>query len=597
MILLLFIMAATSFLLLAIFSIMEAHFLVSQTDDLHQAAYYLAETGINYAIAELTRIIEEVHLECLSDFVWNPLSEPLLSLQESAGNHVADELYTKVKRRLSNLGYLSDFPEPLPPESIPQSKIDVRVYMPAAYSYPAKILIVSTGTTGKIRRRIDAHLLINDVSNIYDSKLFDMVIVSGGAEIRSGGMLQTIGSLYSQGTIQADEQSHLDLQGKVYSKHNIIIQNGSSAVFSQDMICRSLSASGTTGTTVSCLRDVYAYNSIEAYSIGNTIDIKGKLYIAPDTLYSSAGVIAQDSGRIILEDDVFINGTLDYPAFGLSLFFMNEVNPEEGSQEETPLLGDIFHSNESIGGNNHPFYFADNAPEYSRSFFGQHYLELSDDARTNLLYEYLTKPPGTEEELAAYEAHTALLDKNSIRMLRKEPDSGYAAGLIFSDGQVIRKSNLQQPESFFHKVLLEMEKQASWCFENQLKSTVSVPSYNVFPEGNSFSVLDPQYPIVYILPEEEDIYLPQGEYSGIIFTNGSIRVNKDENVSFTGLIIAGGKLIVEGNLTVIEDKNLLLRLLDEQGEPLMSFFCIRKEKPLIELQSCREHLYIEVIGG
>jgi hypothetical protein len=80
-------------------------------------------------------------------------------------------------------------------------------------------------------------------------------------------------------------------------------------------------------------------------------------------------------------------------------------------------------------------------------------------------------------------------------------------------------------------------------------------------------------------------------------TDGSIRVNKGENVVFTGLLIAGGKLIVEGNLTVKEDKKLLLRLLDVQGEPLMSFFRISREKPLVEIQSCREHLYNEKIGG
>jgi ribonuclease HIII len=68
LIVLLFVIAATSIVLIAASSIMEAHFFVSQTDDLHQAAYYLAETGANSAIAELTRITEQVHQECLSDF-------------------------------------------------------------------------------------------------------------------------------------------------------------------------------------------------------------------------------------------------------------------------------------------------------------------------------------------------------------------------------------------------------------------------------------------------------------------------------------------------------------------------------------------------
>jgi cytoskeletal protein CcmA (bactofilin family) len=308
-------------------------------------------------------------------------------------------------------------------------------------------------------------------------------IAVGGVDVVENGSLRADGSLYSQGNILADGQSTLDILGKVCTKQTISIQNGSSAAFSGNLVCRSLSVSGSSGSNIVCLSDVYAYNTIEAHGPENMIDIKGKLYIAPDIVSPSSGVIAQDSGKIMLEDDIFIDGTLD------------------------------------------------------------------------------------------------------------------CSDLVITEGQVTMKSSLQQPDLFFQKVLADMEKQASWNYRNQLIPSVSVPDCNVFPEGSSFTIENSDSPIVYILPDQEDINLPSGEYSGILMTDGSIRVNKGDNVVFTGLLIAGGKLIVEGNLTVKEDKKLLLRLLDVQGEPLMSFFRISREKPLVEIQSCREHLYNEKIGG
>jgi hypothetical protein len=477
-------MAATSIVLIAASSIMEAHFFVSQTDDLHQAAYYLAETGVNSAIAELTLITEQVHQECLSDFEWNPLIEPLQSLQGSAGSHAGNELGIKLKTRLSDLNYFTSFPVPVLPETNPQSKIEIQVRMPSAYSNPIVLQVISKARIGRINRRIDAYLNINRVGHVYDSIVFDMVsIAGGGVDVVENGSLRADGSLYSQGNILADGQSTLDILGKVCTKQTISIQNGSSAAFSGNLVCRSLSVSGSSGSNIVCLSDVYAYNTIEAHGPENMIDIKGKLYIAPDIVSPSAGVIAQDSGKIMLEDDIFIDGTLD------------------------------------------------------------------------------------------------------------------CSDLVITEGQVTMKSSLQQPDLFFQKVLADMEKQASWNYRNQLIPSVSVPDCNVFPEGSSFTIENSDSPIVYILPDQEDINLPSGEYSGILMTDGSIRVNKGENVVFTGLLIAGGKLIVEGNLTVKEDKKLLLRLLDVQGEPLMSFFRISREKPLVEIQSCREHLYNEKIGG
>jgi hypothetical protein len=585
-------MAALSVLLITVSSVMDNHFAIIRSEDLHQEAYYLAETGVNSAIRELTRIIEQVHGKCLSDFEWDPLSQPLRSLQESADQHIADELGPKLKSELAELGYstvAADFPVPIMPGMPSESDIDVKIYFSRFLSDPSVIRIISRGTIGNIKRRIDACLNINKVSQLYDSSLFRMAFLSGeGVEIDGSATLQADGRIYSQGRIRADEQSTLDIQDDIFTKQDIVVQNGSSASFSKDVVCGSITTSGE-GSRVTCLEDVYAYHTIEAYGPEDSILIKGDLYITPDDMDSSAGVTAGNEAEIILEDDFFVNGTVIYPAEEEFLFHLEEI----------PLSDGFFFSNESMGGNNGAFYFPEAVSEYAKKFFGPDYLSLEERERTNRLQEYLTVPPESETDRPAYENHIRFLDKNSIHLRKDDPESGYAPGLIFADNQVINRSDPnrlpQVPEEFFRDILYEMEKQASWDYKKQLNQSVPVPSCNVLPEGASFSLPDPASPFVYVLPEEKDITLPSGEYSGILFTNGSIRIEQGEHVSFRGLMISGKKLVVEGDLTLKEDKKLLLRLLEEQGEPLRSFFRIRKEKPLVEIQSFREHNFNEKI--
>ncbi len=78
-------------------------------------------------------------------------------------------------------------------------------------------------------------------------------------------------------------------------------------------------------------------------------------------------------------------------------------------------------------------------------------------------------------------------------------------------------------------------------------------------------------------------------------TNGSIQVGPGDSVRFRGLLISGKKVVVEGNLSLKEDKRLLLHLLEEQGEPLKRFFRVDDKKALVEISSFREHLYREII--
>lgn len=504
LIVVLYIMVAVSFLLITVYSISGNHFAVSKAQDLHQAAYYLAETGISSTINELTRITEMVHGECLATFQWDPLEQPLLSLQESADKHVSNLMGPKLKSKLNKLGLLMKYPGPIFENTLPNSNISIQITFSDTYSNPSKIRVYSKGTVGNIVRRIDATLNIYKSSQIYDSKLFDMVLLSeAGIDIHNKGRLQVKGNVYSQGHLTADEESIVDVEGRLFTENDIVIRNGSSATFSRDVICGGISVLGEQGSQLSCLDDVYIYNILQASDAGSQIKIKGQLFIVPANTSASAGVIVMNEANIVLEDEIFING----------------------------FLSDTSHSIECRDG--------------------------------------------------------------MITLYNTDPDSGYAAGLIFANGDVFSKYNIERPELFFQDILLKMKRQASWNFKYQLNEAMPVPNRNIQIEGSNLSILNLDQPIILIQPEEKDIVLPSGEYRGIIFTNGSIQVEPGDHVDFSGIIVSGGKLNIKGSLILREDRKLLLGLLEEEGEALSSFFRIKEHKPLVEIESCREHQFNE----
>ncbi len=434
---LLFILAALSVLPGMVSSVVDNHFAISRAEDLHQEAYYLAESGARCAARDFTQIIREVQAECLSDFEWDPLMHSLSSLQESADRHVAEELIPKLKGRLKEMGYgdsVVDYTGPVLSDLPPESDIDVKIIC-RFRNQPPEMRIVSRAKIGKIKRRVDATLQINKVSQLYDSILFHMTLLSDeGMEVRGSGSFQSDGAVYTQGEILAEGQSRLELHNHLFTRQDIAIREESSASFSQDLVCGSIITSGA-GNQVTCRKDVYAYRPMEAPQ--KSIAIEGSLHI--------------------------------------------------------PRQSDLF--------------------------------------------------------------------------------AGAATG----------------------DILYEMEKQAGWDYKTQLDPSVSVPKVNVQPNAAGFSVIDPDSPVLCVIPEEKDIVLPPGEYSGIVCTNGSIQVEPEDSVNFRGLLISGKKVIVEGNLSLKEDKKLLLRLLEEQGEPLKRFFRVNDQKALVEISSFREHLYREII--
>lgn len=168
-------------------------------------------------------------------------------------------------------------------------------------------------------------------------------------------------------------------------------------------------------------------------------------------------------------------------------------------------------------------------------------------------------------------------------------------GQVITDGEVFIKDNPLYPDSFFQEILLHMKQQAGWDYKYQLNESIAVSNTNAILDGGSLSVAENDSPFVYIAPETNNIELTSGDYSGILFTNGSISVREGENVTFRGIMIAGGCIDVKGNLSVETDKDLLIALLEQAGEPLMNFFRISAEEPLIEVISCRERFYDEQI--
>ena len=172
------------------------------------------------------------------------------------------------------------------------------------------------------------------------------------------------------------------------------------------------------------------------------------------------------------------------------------------------------------------------------------------------------------------------------------PDSITLSGMIFANNQILQPFQMSESEAFFEDILREMKLQTAWDYNKQINTNVSVPLNNVIVEGKNISVIDPEKPLVCIIPENKELILPSGEYCGIIMTNGPIYIPPDADVAFKGLLITGENVMVEGKLFLYEDKNLLLDLLRDNDNALSKFFKIEKEeKPLFEIISCKEVLY------
>lgn len=574
---------------------MQNHYIISQSEDYHQMVYYLAEAGVNSAYQDLLSVINEVHEETLMSYKWDPISNPFQSVQEGARNHIESKFGAKLNDTLTRLNYLTTslYPnKPVLPDIALGSTIDVEIrFLNYHTSNPIKLLIISKGKIGKIRRRIDVYLDVNKVSQVYDSKLFDMALITGGRiDVFNGGSIKSVGNVYSQGGVQAGNHSNLNIIGDMYTKQNIQVMDGSTVNITGDVICGGLLDSGLSPSQIVCSKDVYVYDSIQVSGLGNTIEISGRVYNSPNGFSPSVGISAVDGGQITIKDDIYINGTITYNALSKFLFGL----------EELPLPDGSFISGESIGGNNSNFYFPGTLPEYANNIFDANYSSISPMEKADILYDYLTIPPDSIEDLSAYNDHISQINKDSITLHKDEEWSGYAAGIIFTNGRVLKKRNLEQftsmipsktVDTFFQDILLYMDSHAGWNFRYQLAESVQVLSSNAILEDINLTILDSNKPMVFIQPEEKDIMLLSGNYSGIIFTNGSLTIAAGENVTFDGLMIVGGKINVNGNLTVKQNRKLLLKLLEVHGEPLMNFFKISKEKPLVEIKSYKEQFF------
>lgn len=582
LILTLHIMVAISILLVTVFSIAGSHHILTISNNWHQQAYYLAESGMVFAQNELIHIIMQAHEECMGEFQWDPLRQPLYSLQESVGKHIESRLSPKINQKLMDMGYLMDFPAPILPELEPGSGVDVRIRFTDVYRNPSRLLITSRSNIGKIRRRIDAEICINKISNVYDSFLSDKVLITGNNLcIVNGGRMESTGPIHVQKGLSILNNSVLYMNGQTEVGNEVNIANGCQAVFNGEVICYGLHVYGENPSLVTCLGNLHCFGVLSASDSGNIIDVNSKLYINPEVDSVSAGVLAARGGEIQLNDEVYVNGTLKYQAEAEYLFGIEDIS----------ICGDGYHSSESIGGGNSNFYFPDFTPEYAYEIFNTNFNEKNRLEQGNIIYTYLTSPPDLEDQLNQYKRHLNDIDCKSIYTEEGKPLSGYTRGLVFANNQITEALQMEVSETFFHDLLLKMKRNISWDFDHHLNPGISVPLNNVLIDSQCLTVLNPEQPIVCIVSEEKDLVLLSGEYKGIIVTNGSIQIPPAEDVIFKGLMIAGGDLIVQGNLILSEDKNLIVNLLDREDDSLRRFFRIEKEKPLFEVISCKEVLY------
>lgn len=582
-------MMIMSLLLITTFSIAQSHFLVSANEDLHQEAYYLAESGMNYAMDEFREITRQAFEECISEFKWDPLKNPLQSVQEAAQSYVKDKLGPKFKKIMNDKGYLYKLPSPVLANIPENAKISVLIQFFSTEN-PLRIRISSRGEIGKIRRRIDSQVVVNKISGYFSSLLFDFVHLSGGDFIiKNGGQFETEGELFIKGNLLLGDNSLLYSNSSCVVNGGIYLQDNSVSTFSDDVICRSVHVDGEQGSKASFLSDLYTYGEISAIGKNNKIDLDGVLYACPDEEGVSVGVVAGDGGNIVLRDMIYINGTLNYPDNQGFLF----------GSESIPVRGEVFKSVESIGGWNSSFYFPDFIPEYAIDYFRDDFTYLDMDTQGTLLYDYLNTPPSEDSYLPSYLQHIMGINTASIKIMREEGTEsedknellGYTSGLVFANNQVKEASGKMPSNNFFNDILLKMKTQTVWDYSSQLNPTIEVTNQNIVIDGNSFSILDEDKPFIYITPDEKDIIMPAGSYEGILITNGSIFIESSKQVEHTGLLISGNDLVVEGSLKLYKDKDVLLELLSQEDESFRRFFRVEPEAELFEIRFSKEVLY------
>ncbi len=276
------IMMIMSLLLITTFSIAQSYFLVSANEDLHQEAYYLAESGMNYAMEEFRDITRQAFEECIAEFKWDPLKYPLHSVQEAAQDHVRGKLGSKIKKIMNNKGYLSKIPSPALANVPNNAKVNVLIQFYSTEN-PPRLKVSSRGEIAKIRRRIDSEVLINSISGYYSSLLFDWILLNGGdINIENGGQFEAEGSLFNQGTLFISKNSLLKSSSTTVVKGEIRLQDNSVATISDDVFCSSVHVDGEPGSLASFLSDLYIYGEASTIGEGNEILVNGILYACND---------------------------------------------------------------------------------------------------------------------------------------------------------------------------------------------------------------------------------------------------------------------------------------------------------------------------
>jgi uncharacterized Zn-binding protein involved in type VI secretion len=588
----LYILVILSVLSVTALSVININFLLMNNENKYQQVYYITEAGAHKALEELHLAAFEAYTEIIREYNYQPLISPSYSLHEDHNDFVLKKMYQALRKVLDKRGYLAT--REILQGKFPEGNVNVSMQIVGQGISFTRMLIIVRGSIGNIERRIDIQLKVNHKSLLVDSLLFNKTIIAGNAGMQiPGGDLTVHGNLYTTGNVRLDNGS-LNIYGDLDVGCIIHLDNNSTLTANRDVTSLSLIASGEAGSYARIEGDANISQLIQATNWGNSITCMGNVVVAglPSPDGHIGGILALEGGLLQIEGDVFVNTVISYRREDLPLFGLEELLPEDGS----------FISGESIGGNNHSFYFIPAPDPYINSLFNETYLEYDTDIKALRLIDYLENPPSDGDETEdAYYNHINCFDASGV-ILMNDNSRGYARGVVLANGRASLKRDMNYfldegydtPDEYFMDMQKYIAERTAWDYRLHINKIANLQPYNAIvtsiPEGKVLSAVDSEKPLLLVNRNNEQLFLDCGNYKGIIYTEGAVRVNRGVSVEFSGLIIAEGGMIIEGELEVIENRDLVLLMIEDLGGPLQEFFKIYIEPSLITVTSFKEVL-------
>ena len=580
----LYLMLLLSALSVTALSIALTSSLMHTRDNTYGQVYYLAEAGAWQALADVQKTAEEAYRLCLAEYVYDPLLRPALSLSQDHRQHMRIRMHSNLRSRLIANGYLGN--RSITVHGLEEGVIHAHTSIIGISTSFTRMRIVVTGRIREVVRRIDINLLVHNNSLQMDSLLFSYGALAGeGGWILEGGAATIEGDVFSRGGLSLS-RAQLHIDGSLHADGLAEVKYGSILTVSEEVAAGRLDVSGP-GSLLSADGRVLVQHGLTLRGPDCYVEIAGNL-IHPDFGTFAAGVKVTEGARLEVAGDLYIEPVLRYFRLDAPLF----------GRETVLMTGEAFISGESAGGDNHAFYFFNDALPYASSVFDAGYAALPAAQKAMILANYLSHPPADPMDLESYALHIARFERNGISLKYPEPERGYAAGAILANGQILIKHNAAQfahtpfrdPAGFFLGARMELLRKAALNFSSHIDITIPVPPIHahVTYDGNQpyLTAYSDTAPFLFACSGTETLFLGSGNYRGILITQGMVRIPADASVHFEGLLAARGGIRVEGTLHLKGDPAAYSHFLHTQAA-LPNFLKI-VSGPLIVLQSFRE---------